>query len=1066
MKSIMARLATISRTLGTSIVAGLVMMFGASLAGAQAPAPLHDHMEFEAQLIAPYNAEGPNDARTFRLRFSFPPGSSEQVVMWRLRLSTPGGRVIEELTGRTDLVNGHAEQALNWAGRVDKHAGLGAGIYRVRMSSFAVPKAISQLLNAGNMYFDSLVPVNDGIDRDITHQAWDIRVGQPPKPVMPQFVPMPTRHAVTARPGNSTSQVTSATTAATTPAGAVASLAPATNGLSYTVYFGNLHSQTNHSDGGGNVATCTSSQPAQSGQYSPADAFPYAKTAGLDFLMTSEHNHYFDGSSGTNTAADPATVKALYQSGLTMAANFNAANPGFLAIYGMEWGVISNGGHMNIFNARELLGWEYNASNQLLADTLTAKSDYAPLYALMKSRGWIGQFNHPDTVGQFVVGGIPLAYNADADNVMVLSEILNSSAFSNNTTETETGRSNFESAFDILLERGFHVAPASNQDNHCANWGKSYTNRTGVLIPNGLALNAANFLDALRARRVFTTLDKNSQLVLTANGHIMGERFQNSGPLTLTANFANSAGRSVSTVMIFEGVPGRNGAVGTLATTATTTTTPALGQHFYYAKITQDDGKILWSAPVWVEQVAGGDITLPTVSASVTGTSGTITFNATAGDNVGVSKVEFYVDGLLKGSTAVAPYSLAFNSTTIADGAHSLTAKAYDAAGNVGTSAVVNFTVSNAVADTIAPTVSASATGTSGSITLNASASDNVGVSKVEFYVDSLLKGTDTSSPYSLTIDSTTQANGNHTLTAKAYDAAGNVGTSSASTFSVNNASSIFTESESNGTAASANVVARTVGTITGTMGNTTDKDYFAISLNASEKLTLSMTGPTTADYDLYLVDAADTTLASSTGSTSTEALSYANTGAARTVYIKVISYSGSSTTVNYSVQVSYVPLPAAAQLLANSGFESGTVSWTATAGAITNNTGQAANTGTWKAWLDGYGAVHTDTVSQQVAIPATATTVTLSFWLKVVSSETTTTTAYDTLKAQVRNSAGTVLATLVTYSNLNKASSYLQKTFDLSAYKGQTVQIYFEGIEDSTIATSFLIDDVTLTAQ
>ena len=974
MKFIMASLATISRTLGTLTVAGLVLMFGASLAGAQAPAPLHDHMEFEAQLIAPYNAEGPNDARTFRLRFSFPPGSSEQVVMWRLRLSTPGGRVIDDLTGRTDLVNGHAEQALNWAGRVDKHAGLEAGIYRVRMSSFVVPKAISQLLNAGNMYFDSLVPVNDGIDRDITHQAWDIRVGQPPKPVMPQFVPMPTRQAVTARLGNSTSQVTSATTAATAPAGVVASLAPATNSLPYTVYFGNLHSQTNHSDGGGNVATCTSSQPAQSGQYSPADAFPYAKTAGLDFLMTSEHNHYFDGSSGTNTAADPATVKALYQSGLTMAANFNAANPGFLAIYGMEWGVISNGGHMNIFNSRELLGWEYNASNQLLADTLTAKSDYAPLYALMKSRGWIGQFNHPDTVGQFVVGGIPLAYSADADNVMVLSEILNSSAFSNNTTETETGRSNFESAFDMLLERGFHVAPASSQDNHCANWGKSYTNRTGVLIPNGLALNAANFLDALRARRVFTTLDKNSQLVLTANGHIMGERFQNSGPLTLTANFANSAGRSVSTVMIFEGVPGRNGAVGTLATTATTTTIPALGQHFYYAKITQDDGKILWSAPVWVEQVAGGDITLPTVSASVTGTSGTITFNATA--------------------------------------------------------------------------------------------SDNVGVSKVEFYVDSLLKGTDTSSPYSLTIDSTTQANGNHMLTAKAYDAAGNVGTSSASTFSVNNASSIFTESESNGTAASANVVARTVGTITGTMGNTTDKDYFAISLNASEKLTLSMTGPTTADYDLYLVDAADTTLASSTGSTSTEALSYANTGAARTVYIKVISYSGSSTTVNYSVQVSYAPLPAAAQLLANSGFESGAVSWTATAGAITNNTGQAANTGTWKAWLDGYGAVHTDTVSQQVAIPATATTVTLSFWLKVVSSETTTTTAYDTLKAQVRNSAGTVLATLVTYSNLNKGSSYLQKTFDLSAYKGQTVQIYFEGIEDSTIATSFLIDDVTLTAQ
>jgi hypothetical protein len=74
--------------------------------------------------------------------------------------------------------------------------------------------------------------------------------------------------------------------------------------------------------------------------------------------------------------------------------------------------------------------------------------------------------------------------------------------------------------------------------------------------------------------------------------------------------------------------------------------------------------------------------------------------------------------------------------------------------------------------------------------------------------------------------------------------------------------------------------------------------------------------------------------------------------------------------------------------------------------------------------------------VRQTVAIPTTATG-TLSFWLKVASDETTTTTAYDTLKVQVRNSSGTVLATLATYSNLNKGTSYVQKTFSLAAVQG-----------------------------
>jgi hypothetical protein len=222
----------------------------------------------------------------------------------------------------------------------------------------------------------------------------------------------------------------------------------------------------------------------------------------------------------------------------------------------------------------------------------------------MRSRGWVGQFNHPATSGQFLVNGVSLGYSPDGDQVMALCEVLNSTAFSTNVTETETRRSNYEEACNKVLEAGYHVAFSTNQDNHCANWGASYTNRTGLLIPTGTALTHDSFIEALKARRVFATMDKASQLVLTANGKMMGERFTNSGPLTLVANFASTAGKTVGAVAIMEGVPGRNGTVTQMSDAATSTFTPAPGEHFYYAKVTQSDGNVLWSAPVWVTQTA------------------------------------------------------------------------------------------------------------------------------------------------------------------------------------------------------------------------------------------------------------------------------------------------------------------------------------------------------------------------------------------------------------------------------------------------------------------------------
>ena len=181
------------------------------------------------------------------------------------------------------------------------------------------------------------------------------------------------------------------------------------------------------------------------------------------------------------------------------------------------------------------------------------------------------------------------------------------------------------------------------------------------------------------------------------------------------------------------------------------------------------------------------DAIAPSVDVSVAGTSGTVTLIANASDNVGVSDVEFMVDGVLAGHDTSSPFTLAIDSKALANGTHTLAAIAYDAAGNAGVSPTVGFSVNNVSADTTAPSVSASVTGSSGTITFAASSSDNVGVTRVDFLVDNVVKGSDSSGPYTLALDSTTLSNASHSLVAKSYDAAGNVGSSAAVSFTVNN---------------------------------------------------------------------------------------------------------------------------------------------------------------------------------------------------------------------------------------------------------------------------------------
>jgi len=206
-----------------------------------------------------------------------------------------------------------------------------------------------------------------------------------------------------------------------------------------------------------------------------------------------------------------------------------------------------------------------------------------------------------------------------------------------------------------------------------------------------------------------------------------------------------------------------------------------------------------------------------------------------------------------------------------------------------------------------------------------------------------------------------------------------------------------------------------------------------------------------------------------STSSTSTLTLTASSTAVAGTTNVTIIGTSG-SLTHNTTIALT-ITTAGPTQLIGNPGFENGTATtpWTLSSGVICSNSscsGETSHSGTWFAWLDGYGTTHTDTASQTVVIPAGKTTATLGFYLHVNTAETTRTSAYDTLTVQVLNTSGTVLGTLATYSNLNAATGYVQRTFNMAAYIGKTVVLRFTGKEDSSLATSFVLDDVTLNVQ
>ncbi|HRK40797.1 MAG TPA: Ig-like domain-containing protein [Candidatus Saccharibacteria bacterium] len=179
-------------------------------------------------------------------------------------------------------------------------------------------------------------------------------------------------------------------------------------------------------------------------------------------------------------------------------------------------------------------------------------------------------------------------------------------------------------------------------------------------------------------------------------------------------------------------------------------------------------------------------ITSPASNASFAGNT-TMNVTASASDDVGVTRVELQVDGQLVLTDTAAPYNFSVNTSTLSVGSHTLRTRAYDAANNFTTSSLVTVNITDATAPAVSLTAPANNSTQSGTITLSATATDNIGVARVDFLVDSTVIGSDSSSPYTLSMNTSQYSNGTHTLVARAYDAANNVTSSASRTITINN---------------------------------------------------------------------------------------------------------------------------------------------------------------------------------------------------------------------------------------------------------------------------------------
>ena len=418
-------------------------------------------------------------------------------------------------------------------------------------------------------------------------------------------------------------------------------------------YFGQLHSHTQYSDGAGSLES----------------ALAYIKalpdSANVDFVAFTDHSNYFDKSGAANPEG------ALYDMSLASAASqnlwneyksavaaFNKENAGsMVAIAGFEMTWSGGPGHINTFNTPGIVSRNNTTLNNKTKDA--GLQAYYKLLSQTEGIDSISQFNHPGTTfGNFIDFGY---WDAVVDTRMYMVEVGNG--------EGQIGAGGYYPSYEqyiMALDKGWHVAPTNNQDNHKGRWGNANDARDVILTDD---FTEDGIYEALRARRMYATEDKNLELDYTVNGNMMGSIIDVPEKLNFEISF-NDPDRTDSIAKVELVVNS-----GKVAYTWDSAADLAKGSvsvelapeyTYYFVRVTEGDGDLAVTAPVWV-----GESLKLGISKAECGTSTPVTdeeltitttfFNSEAKEAT-IKSITYAIGGETIG-TATDPIALAASST-------------------------------------------------------------------------------------------------------------------------------------------------------------------------------------------------------------------------------------------------------------------------------------------------------------------------------------------------------------------------------------------------------------------
>lgn len=369
----------------------------------------------------------------------------------------------------------------------------------------------------------------------------------------------------------------------------------------YNFYFGNLHSHSAYSDG--------NKDSSSTGHYTPGDDYNYAKGSYyMDFLGVSDHNHYTANNNPGMHVSDYS--KGLYQSDT---ANNNGS---FVALYGFEWGTISQGGHVVTYGVPGLIGWETGSGawgSTSNYNIFCAKGDFASYWPIIQSYpNAFCTLAHPQTgdYGNILVDAG--TYDSVCDKAIVGISVRSGNAFSTTTDYSDPHATSYESRFLDALAKGYHVGPTIDHDNHYTTFGRTNPSRTVVLASS---LHRDSIIAAYKANRFYASDDWNTKVNFTINGNFMGSNFftNDNASISITVTDPDAAGEPgdyTSKIEVYFGTMLSSIEAGILISAYNSNTlnythvTPPNSKAYYFAKITQADGDIIWTSPIWINRNA------------------------------------------------------------------------------------------------------------------------------------------------------------------------------------------------------------------------------------------------------------------------------------------------------------------------------------------------------------------------------------------------------------------------------------------------------------------------------